>query len=139
MLFRSPDFLVDAVRQRDGAIIAAHPYRRRFLEDPGHLPEARREMLDRASGDGFFGSCDAIEGINGRGNEVQNLFSQDLGDRLEIKMTGGSDAHRVEQIGTAATLFERKITGLDDLIRELKAGRFKAEKLIHPQEARRTT
>jgi hypothetical protein len=36
-------------------------------------------------------------------------------------------------------LFERKITGLDDLIRELKAGRFKAEKLIHPQEARRTT
>ena len=134
-----PDFLVDAVRQRDGAIIAAHPYRRRFLEDPGHLPEARREMLDRASGDGFFGSCDAIEGINGRGNEVQNLFSQDLGDRLEIKMTGGSDAHRVEQIGTAATLFERKITGLDDLIRELKAGRFKAKKLIHPQEARRTT
>ena len=50
-----------------------------------------------------------------------------------------TDAHRVEQIGTAATLFERKITGLDDLIRELKAGRFKAEKLIHPQEASRTT
>ncbi len=134
-----PDFLVDAVRQRDGAIIAAHPYRRRFLEDPGHLPEARREMLDRASGDGFFGSCDAIEGINGRGNEAQNQFSQDLGNRLEIKMTGGSDAHRVEQIGTAATLFERKITGVDDLIRELKAGRFRAEQLIHPQEASRTT
>ena len=74
-----------------------------------------------------------------RGNEAQNQFSQDLGDRLEINMTGGSDAHRVEQIGTAATLFDRKITGLDDLIRELKAGRFKAEKLIHPQEASRAT
>jgi len=134
-----PDFLVDAVRKRDGVIIAAHPYRRRFLEDPGHLPEARREMLDRASGDGFFGSCDAIEGINGRGNVAQNQFSQDLGDRLGIRMTGGSDAHRVEQIGTAATKFEREITGLDDLIRELKAGRFRAEELINPQEASRTT
>ena len=43
-------------------MIAAHPYRRRFLEDPGHLPEARQEMLDRAIGDEFFGSCDGIEG-----------------------------------------------------------------------------
>jgi predicted metal-dependent phosphoesterase TrpH len=133
-----PDFLVNAVRQREGAMIAAHPYRRRFLEDPGHLPEARQEMLDRASGDEFFGSCDGIEGINGRGKDVQNLFSQDLAERLGIKMTGGSDAHRVEQIGTAATAFERKITGLDDLIQEIKAGRFRAETLINSQEASRS-
>ena len=53
-------------------------------------------------------------------------------------MTGGSDAHRVEQIGTAATAFERKITGLDDLIQEIKAGRFRAETLINSQEASRT-
>ena len=132
-----PDFLADVVRQRGGSMIAAHPYRRRFLEDPGHLPEARQEMLDRASGDDFFGRCDGIEGINGRGSEAQNQFAQDLGARLEIKMTGGSDAHRVEQIGTAATMFERKITGLNDLIQELKAGRFRAEQLIHPQEASR--
>jgi len=133
-----PDFLVNAVRQREGAMIAAHPYRRRFLEDPGHLPEARQEMLDRASADEFFGSCDGIEGVNGRGKDVQNLFSQDLAERLGIKMTGGSDAHRVEQIGTAATAFERKITGLDDLIQEIKAGRFRAETLINSQETSRT-
>lgn len=133
-----PDFLVNAVRQREGVMIAAHPYRRRFLEDPGHLPEARQEMLDRAIGDEFFRSCDGIEGINGRGKDVQNLFSQDLAERLGIKMTGGSDAHRVEQIGTAATAFERKITGLDDLIQEIKAGRFRAETLINSQEASRT-
>ena len=133
-----PDFLVNAVRQREGVMIAAHPYRRRFLEDPGHLPEARQEMLDRAIGDEFFRSGDGIEGINGRGKDVQNLFSQDLAERLGIKMTGGSDAHRVEQIGTAATAFERKITGLDDLIQEIKAGRFRAETLINSQEANRT-
>ena len=133
-----PDFLVNAVRQREGVMIAAHPYRRRFLEDPGHLPDARQEMLDRAISDEFFGSCDGIEGINGRGKDVQNLFTQDLAEGLGIKMTGGSDAHRVEQIGTAATAFERKITGLDDLIQEIKTGRFRAETLINSQEANRT-
>ena len=123
------DFLLQSVRQRSGAIIAAHPYRRRFLEDPGRQTQARQDMLERACGDEFFQHCDAIEGINGRGTEVQNLFSQDLGDRLGANMTGGSDAHRLEQLGTAATRFERPITGLEELIRELKAGRFRAELL----------
>ena len=39
-------------------------------------------------------------------------------------MTGGSDAHREDQLGTAATKFQCPITGLGDLIRELKEGRF---------------
>ena len=39
-------------------------------------------------------------------------------------MTGGSDAHRVEQLGTMATRFENPISGLDGLIAELRAGRF---------------
>ena len=121
-----PDFLHGMVLQDGGVLIAAHPYRRRFLEEPARQPSARAEMLDRASGDGFFGICDAIEGINGRANEVQTDFSLDLGSRLAMKMTGGSDAHRVEQLGTAATLFQREITGLVDLIEELKGGRFQA-------------
>ena len=124
-----PAFLWEEVRKRDGVIIAAHPYRRRFLEDPGRKPAAREEMLGRASGDAFFGFCDAIEGLNGRGTQMQNDFSQDLGGRLGARMTGGSDAHRAEQLGTAATRFERRITGLDDLIAELRAGRFQAERM----------
>jgi predicted metal-dependent phosphoesterase TrpH len=128
------DFLLASVRQRSGAMIAAHPYRRRFLEDPGKQPQARQDMLERASGDVFYQHCDAIEGINGRGTEVQNLFSQDLGDRLGANMTGGSDAHRREQLGTAATRFERRITCLDDLIRELRAGRFRAERLCNSRK-----
>ena len=39
-------------------------------------------------------------------------------------MTAGSDAHKVEQIGTVATEFYRPVTGLEDLIRELKEGRY---------------
>ena len=127
-----PDFLWDEVERKGGVVIAAHPYRRRFLEDPGRDPVIRAGMLERAGGEAFFRHCVAIEGINGRGTEVQNRFSQDLSEMLGHRMTGGSDAHRAEQLGTAATRFERKITGLEDLIAELKAGRFHAELLRSP-------
>ncbi len=121
-----PAFLHNKVAGKGGVIIAAHPHRRRFLEDPGHQPEAREEMLERASGDAFFQMCHAIEGLNGRATEVQNSFSRDLGKRLGAKMCAGSDAHRLEQVGTAATQFEEKVTGLAGLIEQLKSGKFQA-------------
>jgi len=39
-------------------------------------------------------------------------------------MTAGSDAHKVEQIGTVATEFQQPISCLKDLIRELRSGRY---------------
>ena len=122
-----PAFLRQEVNRCGGVMIAAHPYRRRFLADPGRKPEARAEMLKRAIADDFFLSCDALEGINGRGTAAENEFSQDLAAVFHLKSTGGSDAHRLEQLGTAATRFDRPITDLPDLIREIKAGRFRAE------------
>ena len=119
-----PDFLRAAIANEGAVLIAAHPYRRRFLEEPGKQPAARKEMLERAGTDGLFEFCDAIEAVNGRGTPMENSFSHDLGNLLGSRMTGGSDAHRVEQLGTAATRFQHAITGLDDLIRELREGRF---------------
>ena len=126
-----PEFLRRKVDCCQGVMIAAHPYRRRFLADPARDPLARAEMLERARADEFFRLCDAIEGANGRGLPVENDFSRDLGDALEIKTTGGSDAHRLEQLGTVATRFERPIRQLDELIREIKAGRFQPE-ILNP-------
>lgn len=126
-----PAFLHRQVAACGGAMIAAHPHRRRFLEDPGHLPEARAEMLKKACSDEFFKMCDAVEGLNGRATLVQNSFSQDLTQRMGARMAAGSDAHRPEQVGTAATRFDRRVTGLADLITELKAGRFRAVDLTN--------
>ena len=126
-----PAFLYRQVTASGGVMIAAHPHRRRFLEDPGHLPYARAEMLDRASRDGFFQMCQAVEGLNGRATPVQNSFSQDLTVRLGAKMAAGSDAHRLEQVGTAATQFDQKVSDLAGLITELKAGRFHAVDLTN--------
>ncbi len=119
-----PHVVRQLVDRAGGVIIAAHPHRRRFLEEPGHQPQVRSAMLDRAAGAEFFQICDAVEGINGRATVLQNRFSQDLGGLLGLPQTGGSDAHRVTQLGTAATRFQRAITSLEDLVQELRAGRF---------------
>lgn len=120
-----PDYLRQVAAREGAVIIAAHPYRRRFLAEPGRAPEVRAEMLERAGADGLFRICDAIESVNGRGTNLENRFSWDLAELLGTKVTGGSDAHRPEQLGAAATRFERPIGCLDDLIRELRAGRFR--------------
>mgnify|MGYP003322637683 FL=1 len=119
------EFLQTRVKQAQGAMIAAHPYRRRFLEEPAERPSARNDMLTRASQDGFFQMCQGIEALNGRGLTIQNEFSLELGGILSANMTAGSDAHKVEQIGTVATQFQRPVYSLKDLIRELRSGRYK--------------
>ena len=105
-------------------MIAAHPYRRRFIEEPAGRPGVRNEMLEKASQDIFFQMCQGIEVLNGRGLTIQNEFSQELGGILCTNMTAGSDAHKVEQIGTVATEFQRPISCLQDLIQELRGGNY---------------
>ncbi len=122
-------FLEAAARKAGAVLIAAHPYRRRYLAEAAQEPEARAEMLSRAGADPLFKLCDAIEGINGRGTAEQNRFSQDLGKLLGAGVTAGSDAHRPEHLGAAATYFPAAVKNLDDLKRELKAGRFRMAEL----------
>ena len=48
---------------------------------------------------------------------------------MNIPGVGGSDAHEPAEVGHVATEFEKKITNLEDLIAELKAGRCRAVSL----------
>ena len=117
-----PEYLRACADRDGGVLIAAHPYRRRFLEDPGRDPVNRAEMLDRAIGDPFFSLCEGVETLNGRGSSEQNRFSGDLAPAVTLPSVGGSDAHRVSQMGTAATEFQGKVDCLEDLLQLLKAG-----------------
>ena len=122
-----PNSLRSFVDQVGGVIIGAHPYRRRFIMDSENNSSDQIEhMILKAAEDEFFSICDAIEGLNGRGKSLENRFSVDLADRLGLKVSAGSDAHKSEQIGVAATEFYKKIEGLNDLITEIKLGRFEA-------------
>jgi len=118
--------LVDDV---GGAIIVAHPYRRNF--PIGAEPEDERyyPALNRACESPLFQVADAIEVLNGRGSEKENAFSQEISRNLNLRGIAASDAHCIEDIGSCATLFQRKITNLQDLIVELKGGRFQAVNL----------
>ncbi len=121
-----PAFLREEADRHGAVLIAAHPYRRRFLADPGEDPAVRSEMMERALDDEMLRLFDAVESHNGRGKESENRFADDLRQGLSLPGTGGSDTHYLRQMGTAATLFERRIASVEELIAELKAGRMRA-------------
>ncbi len=118
-----PTFLRAEADSLGAVLIAAHPYRRRFLKEPGADPAVRADMMAKAVADPQLRLFDAIESHNGRGEVSENRFAEDLRANLSLPGVGGSDAHRLHQIGTAATRFERRIESLDDLIAEIRAGR----------------
>ena len=118
-------FVKDKLDREAGAMVVAHPYRRVYRKGAHTSEENYREMLDRGARNHVFGMVNAVEVFNSRGLPEENAFSADLAKRFNMPGTGASDAHKLEDIGTYATEFERRITDLNDLITELRAGRFK--------------
>ena len=96
-------------------------------------------MVDSARADPFFSVCDAIEVLNGRATDGETNFTLDVAGRLGLGMVGGRDSHRVSDLGNAATRFYEKITSLEDLISEMKAGRFEPAVLFDPEHRANTT
>ena len=118
-------YVKDLVEEAGGAIVVAHPYRRKYTKVAHTSPQAFYEMLDRACSSDVFSLADGVEVFNGRGSKEENAFSAEVAKRFEMGGTGASDAHKIEDIGTFATEFEGKIRNLEDFIAELKAGRFR--------------
>lgn len=121
--------LAEYIEEANGAMVAAHPYRRQM---PWVVKEERdyEEALERAARNTAYGHCVALERINGRGSVKENTFSARLCDFMAKPGTAGSDAHAHSDIGKCATEFERRISTVEDLIEELKAGRFRAVSLV---------
>ena len=113
-------FLRQMVDEKGGFMILAHPFRRHFYSS-----DDIDESVDRFFQNPLFQYIDTIEILNGKGTERQNSFSQALGKRLGWQGIGGSDAHELKEIPSCATYFERKIRNLEEMIQELKAGRYK--------------
>ncbi len=116
--------LADHIGEANGAMVAAHPYRRQM---PWYIDSEHDydDALVRASRNPAYRYCAALESINGRGTEEENKFSQRLCDLMNMHATAGSDAHARTDIGRCATQFDRRIESIQDLIEELRAGRFR--------------
>jgi predicted metal-dependent phosphoesterase TrpH len=117
--------LAKHVTDAHGAMVAAHPYRRQM---PWYMDSEQDydEALARAAKNPAYQHCAALEKLNGRGSVKENEFSAALCEFMKMPGTAGTDSHSRSDIGRVATNFERDITGVEDLIAELKAGRFDA-------------
>src|SRR3990170_3462499 len=80
------------------------------------------EALERAAANPAYRHVCAIETLNGRGSERENAFARELCDRLGLPAVAASDAHQRDHVGRCATRFERDVTDVTGLIRELRAG-----------------
>lgn len=118
-------FVRRLVDEAGGAIIVAHPYRRHFPISAEPEDERYYPALTRACESPLFEVADAVEVLNGRGSERENAFSREISEKLDLGGIAASDAHEISDIGRYATFFERRISSLQELIAELKGGRFR--------------
>jgi predicted metal-dependent phosphoesterase TrpH len=119
------EFLKQQVSQAGGVMLAAHPYRRNFHADEGPWVAPYGEQVAKAGRNTGLLLADGVETLNGRGSSAQNGFSRDVCEGQRKPAVGASDSHIAADIGTCATEFEGTIAGLDDLVAEIKAGRFR--------------
>ncbi len=122
--------LARLVDEAGGALIAAHPYRRQLpwqlrREGDPDRASAWSEALERAAANPAYRYVCALETLNGRSSQRENDFSQELCRRLGLPAVAGSDAHQRDDLGRCATEFQRPVADLSDLVRELRAGRFR--------------
>jgi predicted metal-dependent phosphoesterase TrpH len=68
----------------------------------------------------------AVEALNGGSKKGEDDRVQELMREHGYAGFGGSDSHLVSFVGICATEFDAEIIGMEDLVRELRAGRCRA-------------
>jgi predicted metal-dependent phosphoesterase TrpH len=123
--------LREKVQKAGGYMIAAHPFRGFKTFGIGQL----QMTVEQASRRKVFEFVDAVEIGNGKLAEDENDMAAKVAEKLGLPGTGGSDAHRVDEIATWVTVFENDIENEIQLVQELHAGRFRAENCRRAQRA----
>ncbi len=94
---------IDKLREQGAFVVAAHPM---FVIASIGL-KARKLKLD------------ALEGFNAR-CAVSNSSSQRLAKRLNLPVTGGSDAHSLDEIGNGLCITAKEVYTVEDVLRAIK-------------------
>lgn len=116
--------LREKVKEIDGFMIAAHPFRGFKTFGIGQLQMTVEQACKRK----VFEFVDAIEIGNGKLSDDENDMARKVAEKLGLPGTGGSDAHRVDEVGKWLTIFENDIQNEQELLEELRSGRFTAAK-----------
>jgi len=115
----SADELVHIVHEEGGIVIAAHPFK---------LARGGKSHYYGAGDRVYRLKLDAIELCHPDHGEAAMKKVRRAMDALNIPGTGGSDAHKILQVGTCVTVFENPARNEDEFLREIRAGRIRAEK-----------
>lgn len=103
---------VERIAALGGIAVVSHPYR--FWSGAGP------KVFEKAK---FSG----VEVKNARSSRSGNLKAEKLAEKYELGRTGGSDAHHLDDIGKAVTVFEIDSSNEEELIREIVRRRTRAE------------
>jgi len=111
--------VVQAISECGGIAIPAHPFR------ASKWGAALRE------GQGSLKGIKVVEALNGANSPEENQEAKALVDANGLRGIGGSDAHYANRhwFLNAATQFDNPVRNMDDLVRELRQGRFRCIRL----------
>jgi len=101
-----------------GFMIVAHPFRGFLTFGVGQLGLTPEKAMERP----LFKQVDAVEVLNSKVTENENNFASQVAAGLGMPVTGGSDAHEVNEVGIYATRFTDMINDEKSLIEALKKG-----------------
>ena len=108
------------VEANGGLMIAAHPFRGFLLFGITQLQLDVEQACKRT----VFQQVDGLEVHNCKVTDPENEMARRVAERLGLLGVAGSDAHRLEEVGRWVTVFEREIRSEQELVQELRAGRF---------------
>ena len=125
---RRPEELRRVVQEAGGYMIASHPFRHLF--DPAHFRRMGGKPFDltpeQAARLPVFQLVDAVEALNGCNTLQENLFALRVAQVLGKPVTGGSDAHSNQGVAIYVTVFDHELESQEEMLEELRAGRFHA-------------
>lgn len=121
----TPAMLKSKVDAVGGVAIAAHPFRGFLLFGFGDLKMQVQDALDNPT----FSKVHGLEVCNGLVTETENNLAREVAEAAGLIMTGGSDAHRPEAVGTCVTEFHDFIVDEKELVQAILSSRFSLHKI----------
>lgn len=124
-----------AVEDHGGFMVINHPFR--YFPGPSSLlfgdrREAQALSVAEMAQHPVFSMVDAVEVLNGGCIERENNLAQEVAVQRGLPRVGGSDSHMPLEVGRYATMFEKDIASEEEMLEELRAGRFEAVKRVAP-------
>ena len=102
----------------DFALIWAHPFRWGFGRGDIYKVD-------------YFSKFDAVEYLNGNLTHEETMITKLHLFGKGIKLTGGSDTHSTSMAAKSATAFDSEINTIEELVDNIKTGKYKPIVLTH--------